>query len=60
MRKENSRLQNKLRDAEIEISRVNENDGESLKKYMDQSNRIGDLERENRTLKADIEFLKLV
>lgn len=58
MRKENTILQNSLRDAEIEISRVKENENADLNKFMDQSNRISELERENRSLKTDVDYLK--
>ena len=58
MRKENTILQNSLRDAEIEISRLKENENADLNKFMDQSNRISELERENRSLKTDVDYLK--
>jgi len=60
MRNENSILQNNLRDTEMEMNRLKENDGGNLNKFMDLSNRINDLERENRSLKTDIDYQKYI
>lgn len=58
MRKEYSMIQNSLRDAEIEITRLKESGDADIKNFIDQSSVIKDLERENRNLKTDVEYLK--
>lgn len=58
MNKENCLLKNSLRDAELEISKLKEEGGSSLKKYIDQSNRINDLERENRGFRTEVDYLR--
>jgi hypothetical protein len=54
---ENGQLKNQLRDAENEVIKLKEN-ACSLASFMDQSNKINDLERENRKLKTDVDYLK--
>lgn len=58
MRKEYSIIQNSLRDAQIEITRLKESGDADIKKFIDQSSVIKDLERENRNLKTDVDYLK--
>ena len=55
--KENCSLQNKIKDLESLNSNL-QNNSEELSQYMDQSTKINTLERENRTLISEFEFLK--
>jgi len=56
-KKENCSLQNLLRDLETYNSNL-QNNSEELSKYIDQSKVIDDLERDNRRLCSELEFLR--
>jgi hypothetical protein len=57
VRKENSQLQNRIKDLESDQSKK-QDDTDHLSKYIDQSVKIENLERENRNLLADLEYSK--
>ncbi len=57
MRKENCTLQNRCKDLELENSNLKDNT-QHLNEYMCQSNKIEELERENRKQKTEIDYLK--
>jgi chromosome segregation ATPase len=57
LRKENCLLQNRNKDLEFEASNQKDN-SQQMTDYMAQSNKIEDLERENRKLKSEIDYLK--
>lgn len=58
LRTENSLLKNELRDSTSELEKLRDEDGSNLKKFMDQSSRISDLERENRSFKTEVDYLR--
>lgn len=60
LRTENSLLKNDLRDSASELEKLRDDDGSNLKKFMDQSSRISDLERENRSLKTEVDYLRFL
>lgn len=57
VKKENSQLQNRIKDLESDQSKK-QDDTDHLSKYIDQSVKIENLERENRNLLADLEYSK--
>jgi cell shape-determining protein MreC len=56
-RKENCLLTNQLKDLEHENNKLKDNSA-NLKDYMNQTIKINELERENRMLKTDVDYLK--
>lgn len=59
LRKENCLLKNKMRDLESENSKLSDN-AQNFDKYLKESNRVDELERENRKLTLEVEYLRYI